>query len=142
MENSYQASDKKERINRNKYKKIGNCQFVGLEMEGKMATSKDFIIYLTEQVNRPEDIAVEPMMGEYLLYYRGKLVGDICDNRVLLKPVEAAKKLLPNAEMQPPYTGAKPMLVLEDIDDAEFVLSLFEAMYPELPEPKAKKVKK
>ena len=87
-----------------------------------MATSKDFIIYLTEQVNRPEDIAVEPMMGEYLLYYRGKLVGDICDNRVLLKPVEAAKKLLPNAEMQPPYTGAKPMLVLEDIDDAEFVL--------------------
>ena len=72
-----------------------------------MATSKDFIIYLTEQVNRPEDIAVRPMMGEYLLYYRGKLVGDICDNRVLLKPVEAAKKLLPNAEMQPPYAGAK-----------------------------------
>ena len=67
-----------------------------------MATSKDFIIYLTEQVNRPEDIAVKPMMGEYLLYYRGELVGDICDNRVLLKPVEAAIKLLPNAEMQPP----------------------------------------
>ncbi len=107
-----------------------------------MATSKEFISYFIGQLNRPEDIAVKPMMGEYLLYYRGKLVGDICDNRVLLKPVEAAKRLLPNAEMQPPYTGAKPMLVLEDIDDGDFILSLFEAMYPELPEPKAKKVKK
>lgn len=107
-----------------------------------MATSKDFINYFIGQLNRPEDIAVRPMMGEYLLYYRGKLAGDICDNRVLLKPVEAAEKLLPNAERQPPYAGAKPMLVLEDIDDAEFVLLLFEAMYPELPEPKAKKVKK
>ena len=107
-----------------------------------MATSKDFIIYLTEQVNRPEDIAVKPMMGEYLLYYRGKLVGDICDNRVLLKPVEAAKKLLPNAEMPQPYAGAKPIILLENTDDGEFMLSIFEAMYPELPEPKAKKVKK
>ena len=106
-----------------------------------MATSKDYINYLSEILNS-SNVAFRPMMGEYLLYYRGKLVGDICDNRVLLKPVEAAKKLLPNAEMQPPYAGAKPMLVLEDIDDAEFVLSLFEAMYPELPEPKAKKVKK
>lgn len=104
-----------------------------------MATSKDFVNYFTGQLNRPEDIAVRPMMGEYLLYYRGKIVGDICDNRVLLKPVEAAKKLLPNAEMQPPYDGAKPMLVLEDIDDTDFVLTLLEAMYPELPEPKAKK---
>lgn len=106
-----------------------------------MATSKEFINYFIGQVNCPEDIAVKPMMGEYLLYYRGKLVGDICDNRVLLKPVEAAKKLLPNAEMQPPYTGAKPMLVLDNTDDGDFVLSLFEAMYPELPEPKAKKKK-
>lgn len=106
-----------------------------------MATSKEFIAYFIGQLNRPEDIAVRPMMGEYLLYYRGKLVGDICDNRVLLKPVEAAKKLLPDAEMQPPYDGAKPMILLENTDDGEFVLSLFEAMYPELPEPKAKKKK-
>lgn len=106
-----------------------------------MATSKEFIAYFIGQLNRPEDIAVRPMMGEYLLYYRGKLVGDICDNRVLLKPVEAAKKLLPAAEMQPPYDGAKPMILLENTDDGEFVLSLFEAMYPELPEPKAKKKK-
>lgn len=106
-----------------------------------MATSKEFIAYFIGQLNRPEEIAVRPMMGEYLLYYCGKLVGDICDNRVLLKPVEAAKKLLPDAEMQPPYDGVKPMILLENTDDGEFVLSLFEAMYPELPEPKAKKKK-
>jgi len=79
------------------------------------------------------------MMGEYLVYYNGKLVGDICDNRVLIKPVNAAKSLLPDAEMQPPYEGAKPMILLEDIDDGEFLKKLFAAMYDELPAPKSKK---
>lgn len=79
------------------------------------------------------------MMGEYLIYYNGKLIGDICDNRVLLKPVTAVKELLPEAEMQPPYTGAKPMVLLENLDDKEFLIKLFKAMYEELPMPKPKK---
>ncbi len=82
------------------------------------------------------------MMGEYLLYYRGKLVGDICDNRVLVKPVKSAIKMLPDAEMQFPYEGAaKKLIVVENIEDTEFLQELFEAMYPELPEPKTRKKK-
>ncbi|MDE6356860.1 MAG: TfoX/Sxy family protein [Clostridia bacterium] len=102
-----------------------------------MATTKDFLNYFLEQCG--SEVTTRPMMGEYLVYFNGKLVGDICDNRVLLKPVNAAKQLLPNAEMQPPYAGAKPMLVLEDLDDKEFLTALFKAMYEELPAPKPKK---
>lgn len=104
-------------------------------------TSKDFIDYLSEKFNGA-DVTVRPMMGEYLIYYKGKLVGDICDNRLLVKPVESAKRLLPGAELQPPYDGAKPLILVEDTDDGEFLLRLFEAMYPELPEPKPKKRRK
>lgn len=104
-----------------------------------MATSKDFLNYLIEQLKDISEISFRPMMGEYLLYYRGKLVGDICDNRVFIKPVASAKNLLPDAETAPPYQGAKDMLVLEEIEDAQFVGKLFEAMYTELPEPKSKK---
>ena len=103
-----------------------------------MATSKEFLNYVSEQLRDISEISFRAMMGEYLLYYRGKLIGDICDNRVLLKPVSAAKNLLPDAEMQPPYEGAKDMLVLEDLENSEFIYELFEAMYPELPEPKRK----
>ena len=106
-----------------------------------MATTKEFLNYLLEQLRDIPDISVKPMMGEYLMYYQGKLVGDICDNRVLIKPVAAAKELMPDAEMQPPYSGAKDMLVLEEIEDAEFVKCLFDAMYPQLPAPKIKKRK-
>lgn len=103
-----------------------------------MATSKEFLNYISEQLRDISDISFRPMMGEYLLYYRGKLIGDICDNRVLLKPVSAAKNALPDAEMRPPYEGAKDMLVLEELENPQFIYELFEAMYPELPEPKRK----
>ena len=106
-----------------------------------MATSKDFLTYLTEQTKTIEGITFRPMMGEYLLYYKGKLLGDICDNRVLLKPIDATKALMPDAEMQPPYKGAKPMLVLENLEDGNFIKELFDAMYAQLPEPKPKKRK-
>lgn len=106
-----------------------------------MATSTEFLNYVLEQLRDIRDISYRQMMGEYLLYYRGKLIGDICDNRVLIKPVEAAKMLLPEAEMQPPYEGAKDMIVLDDLENSEFIFKLFEAVYPELPEPKVKKKK-
>lgn len=105
-----------------------------------MATSKDYIIYLTEQWSGL-DVSFRPMMGEYLLYYRGKLVGDVCDGRVFIKPVGAAVTYMPNAERCSPYNGAKEMLVLEDPENVEFVFELFEAMYFELPEPKPRKKK-
>ena len=105
-----------------------------------MSTSKDYLNYLSEVLGNSEDIAFKPMMGEYLVYYRGKLVGDICDNRLLVKAVEAAARLLPDAERQLPYEGAKtPMILIENVDDGEFLKTLFEAMYIELPEPKIKK---
>lgn len=107
-----------------------------------MATSKDFLNYLSEQLKDVAGVAFRPMMGEYLIYYRGKMLGDICDNKLLVKPVEAAKTLLPNAEMQLPYEGAKmPLILVENIDDCGFLKELFESMYPELPEPKSKKRK-
>ncbi len=103
-----------------------------------MATSKDFINYISEQFNA-EGLIFRPMMGEYLVYYKGKLVGDICDNRLLIKPIDSSKRLLPDAEYQPPYDGAKPLILVENIDDGEFLRKLFEEMYSELPEPKPKK---
>lgn len=81
------------------------------------------------------------MMGAYLLYRRDKLVGDICDNRLLVKPVPAALALMPDAKQEPPYKGAKPMLLVEEMDDAAFLQKLLMAIEPELPAPKPKKTK-
>ncbi len=106
-----------------------------------MGTSKEFIAYVAEQLSHLEEITIRPMMGEYILYYKGKLIADICDGRVLVKPVEAAKRLLADAPMEPPYDGAKPMLLVENFEDREFMRQLFDATYPELPFPKIKKPK-
>lgn len=103
-----------------------------------MATSKDFINFIKETV-KDESLTFRPMMGEYLIYYGGKLVGDVCDNRLLVKPVESAKRLLPDAEWQPPYSGAKPMILVDNVEDGDFLKQLFKEMYVELPEPKKKK---
>lgn len=102
-------------------------------------TSKDFMNYLSERAGA--NLTFRPMMGEYLIYYKGKHVGDVCDNRLLLKPVDSVKKLLPDADLQPPYKGAKPLVLVENIDDVEFLQTVFEAMFNELPEPKPKRKK-
>ena len=83
--------------------------------------------------------AFRAMMGEYILYYRGKIVGGIYDDRFLMKPVKAAVDRMPEAELEVPYEGAKEMLLVDNVDDKEFLCSLLEAMYDELPEPKKKK---
>ena len=106
-----------------------------------MATSKDYLGYILEQLSELEEITYRSMMGEYIIYYRGKIAAYICDNRFLVKPVEAAKALMPGAPAEPPYDGAKEMLLVENIDDREFLYELFEAMYDELPMPKQKKKK-
>ena len=82
---------------------------------------------------------LKAMMGEYIIYYRGKIVGGIYDDRFLVKPTKSAKALMPEADLELPYEGAKEMLLVDDIDNREFLRTLLEAMYGELPAPKKKK---
>ena len=104
-----------------------------------MASSKDYLDFVLEQLSELDDISYKAMMGEYIIYYRGKIVGGIYDDRFLVKPVEAAKKLMPAAAFELPYEGAKEMLLVDDIDNRAFLKELVEAMYEELPEPRKKK---
>lgn len=107
-----------------------------------MATSKDYIRFILEQLSGLEEISSRSMMGEYIIYYKGKIAAYVCDNRFLVKPVEAAKKYIPDGKFEPPYEGAKDMLLVENVDSAEYLKGLFEAIYEELPMPKKKKAKK
>lgn len=104
-----------------------------------MASTKEYCTYILDQLSLLEEITCRPMMGEYLLYYRGRLAGGIYDDRLLVKPTSAARRLLPNAPQELPYEGAKPMLLVEDTDDRAHLKALFEAMYDELPPPKKRK---
>lgn len=106
-----------------------------------MASSKEYLDFILEQLSGLEDIFHRAMMGEYLLYYRGKLVGGIYDDRLLVKPVNAALALMPNARRELPYGGAKKMLLAEDVDNREFLERLVSALYEELPAPKARRKK-
>lgn len=94
---------------------------------------------MLDQLSGLDGITHRGMMGEYLLYYRGRIAAYLCDDRLLVKPVPAALRLLPGARREPPYEGAKEMLLVENVDDREFLRALFEAMYEELPLPKPKK---
>jgi len=107
-----------------------------------MASSKEFLEFILEQLRGLEDITYRAMMGEYIIYYRGRIAAYICDNRFLVKPVPAAQAMLPNAPYEAPYEGAKDMILVEEADDSEFMCSLINAMYEELPPPKEKKPKK
>ena len=104
-----------------------------------MASDKEYLAFILEQLSGLEDITYRAMMGEFILYYQGRIFGGIYDDRLLVKPVEAAKRLLPDTPLELPYDGAKPMLLVEDIDNRERLTELVEAMYPELPQPKKKK---
>lgn len=106
-----------------------------------MASSKDYLEYVLEQLSEAGDVTSRAMMGEYILYFRGKVIGGIYDNRFLVKPVQAARNMMPDAPEELPYDGAKPMLMVENIEDREFLKELFEVMYDELPAPKPKKKK-
>lgn len=104
-----------------------------------MASSREYLDFVLEQLSELSDISYRPMMGEYIIYYRGRIAGGIYDDRFLVKPVESAKRLMPGAVLETPYEGAKGMLAVEDIDDRSFLRELFEAMYDELPLPKKKR---
>ncbi len=104
-----------------------------------MASSKDYLEYILDQLSELDDISYRAMMGEYIIYYHGKVVGGIYDDRFLVKPVKAAMAMMPDAEMELPYEGAKEMLLVDDVENREFLRELLEAMYLELPAPKKKK---
>ena len=101
-----------------------------------MSSSKEYLDFVLEQCS---GLSARAMMGEYVLYYGGKVVGGVYDNRLLVKPTKSVVSFLPNTPYELPYEGAKEMLLVEDIEDRELLKKLFEAMYEELPEPKKKK---
>ena len=101
-----------------------------------MASTKEYLDYILEQLAGCGEITYRAMMGEYILYYRGKIIGGIYDNRFLVKPVKAALELMPYAQRELPYEGAKEMLLIENTDDTEFLQKLLNAMYEELPNKK------
>lgn len=97
-----------------------------------MASSKEFLRFIIGQLCGLGDIAYRPMMGEYIIYYRGKIIGGIYDDRLLVKKAKSALELMPAAVCDFPYKGAKEMLLVDEIDNKEFLKKLFEAMYKEM----------
>ena len=95
-----------------------------------MASSKEYLDFILEQLTALDDISYRAMMGEYIIYYRGKIVGGIYDDRFLVKPTKSAMAMMPNADTELPYDGAKEMLLVDDVDNKEFLKELLEAMYP------------
>ena len=103
-----------------------------------MSSSKDYLEYIFEQLSDLEDISYRAMMGEYIIYYRGKIIGGIYDDRFLVKPVKSAMAMMPDASMELPYEGAKEMILVDDVEDRDFLSELLESMYDELPAHKKK----
>ncbi|MBR1929995.1 MAG: TfoX/Sxy family protein [Lachnospiraceae bacterium] len=103
-----------------------------------MASSKGYLDFILEQLSELEDVSYRAMMGEYIIYYRGKVVGGIYDDRFLVKPTKSAVTMMPNASMELPYDGAKEMLLVDDVENKDFLRELLETMYEELPAPKKK----
>ena len=100
-----------------------------------MASSREYLEYIQDQLSGMDGISWKAMMGEYILYYRGRIVGGIYDDRLLVKPTESAKRLMPDAPMETPYEGAREMLLVDSTDSREFLSGLLDAMLGELPVP-------
>ena len=107
-----------------------------------MASSKDYLQFVLEQLSELQEITYRAMMGEFIIYYRGKIVGGIYDDRLLVKPKKSAVSYMETATYELPYDGAKEMLLVEDIDSKEYLTGLFNAMYDELPVHKSNNKKK
>ena len=103
-----------------------------------MASSKEYLEYVLDLLSDLDDITHRYMMGEYVLYYRGKVFGGVYDDRFLVKPTKTALQMLTDAKREIPYEGGKEMLLV-DIEDKSFLRELLESMYNDLPEPKKKK---
>ena len=104
-----------------------------------MASSKEYLEFILDQLSGLDGVTYRAMMGEYILYYRGRIVGGIYDDRFLVKPVKSAAAMMPDAEREIPYEGAKEMLLVDDVENREFLQALLGAMFEELPAPKKRK---
>ena len=104
-----------------------------------MASSKEYLNFILEQLSKTDDVSCRAMMGEYVIYCRGRVVGGIYDDRFLVKPTESARRLMPDAQWEIPYERAKEMLLVDNVDDPLFLKTLLEAMADELPAPKNRK---
>ena len=104
-----------------------------------MASSREYLEFILEQLSGLENITWRAMMGEYIIYYRDRIVGGIYDDRFLVKPTKSALAMMPDADRELPYEGAKEMLLVDNVDSREFLTALLTAMYDELPAPKKKK---
>ena len=101
-----------------------------------MASSRGYLDFITEQLSDAGEVSYRPMMGEYVIYYRGKVIGGIYDDRFLVKPTKSACAMMPDAERELPYEGGKEMLLVDNVDDRAFLCALLDALYNELPAPK------
>ena len=104
-----------------------------------MPSTKSYLDFILDQLSGLDGVTWRAMMGEYMIYCRGRLIGGIYDDRFLVKPTKAALALMPDAPRALPYEGAKEMLLAENVDDREFLEALVTAVYEELPEPKRRK---
>ena len=104
-----------------------------------MASSKEFLEYILEQLSEVEEITYRAMMGEYIIYYKGRIVGGIYDDRLLIKPVKSAIDYVSDIRYEVPYEGAKEMILIEEVDNKEYLTELFKAIYDDLPTLKRKK---
>ena len=107
-----------------------------------MASSKEYLTFILEELSDLDGVSYRAMMGEYILYYKEKIIGGIYDDRLLVKPVKAAQKYIPEAVLVSPYPGAKEMLLVDNVDSKDYLTTLFKAMFDELPAPKAKRKNK
>ena len=98
-----------------------------------MASSRSYLDFILDQLSELDEITWRKMMGEYILYYRGKIVGGIYDDRFLVKPVKSAVAMMPNAVMERPYEGAREMLLVDNVENRDFLKELLEAIFNELP---------
>ncbi len=106
-----------------------------------MASTKEYLDFILEQLSQLDGISFRSMMGEYIIYFRGKVIGGIYDDRFLVKPVKSAKAMMPDADYELPYEGAKEMLLVDNVENKDFLKELFEAMADELPESRKKKAR-
>lgn len=103
-----------------------------------MPSSKEYLNFIIGQLSDLTEITYRPMMGAFLIYYRGKLAGGIYNDKLLIKPVKSAISYMPKAAYSLPYEGAKEMLLVDNVDDKVYLTGLFEAIYDDLPMPKNK----
>ena len=101
-----------------------------------MASSKEYLNYIMEQLSAAGEVGFRAMMGEYVVYYQGKVIGGIYDDRFLVKPTPSAIAMMPDALREVPYEDAKEMLLVDNVENRAFLAALLDALYAELPAPK------